>query len=144
MRIEPEQVKALVAKLDDWGVSVSGTMEQDLVDEFDVKRERPDENKRGGFRRTDPKTSKKAAFEATPRTGSQRRAALEAILARQPHGSTYEDVVRDTGNKGAWKRISELKQGGWIHPMGVRKVSTGSLADVYYPTYKARNWSQNA
>lgn len=52
-------------------------------------------------------------------------------------GVTYEDVVNLTKNKGAWKRLSELKQGGWIVAVGTREVSTGSQASIYFPTLKA-------
>jgi len=95
------------------------------------------ENQLPGFRGTDPDTSRKGAFDAYPRTGSDRLCALDVVwVCREDGGATYEDVVQATGNKGAWKRLSELKQGGWIIAEGARKVSSGSQASIYYPTMK--------
>jgi hypothetical protein len=98
----------------------------------------PSRNHLPGFRSTDPDTSRQGAFDAYPRTGTQRSRALDVVWDNHLiGGATYEDVERKTGIRGVWKRLSELKQGGWVRTQGTRKVSTGSQADVYYPTMKA-------
>lgn len=138
MRIEPEQVKAVCQKIRDWGYDIE-QIQEDLVAEFDVHEQKlddPRQNRMPGFRRSDPGTSKKGAFDAYPRSGSQRWKALMAVRSTYPRGATYEEVVKATGINGVWKRLSELKQGGWITARGQRRVSTGSEADIYYLTVK--------
>lgn len=115
----------LTASLDALGV---GEGEEFVV----MARPKPDENRPGGARSTDPSTSRRAALDAEPRTGSQRRAALDAIRSSGQRGMTYYEVEVATGVDGIWKRLSELKQGGWIEVAGQRLVeATGSEADVY-------------
>jgi hypothetical protein len=139
MRVEPDQVRAVLKLLRDWGVKINPNIDDDVVAEFDVKREDPGQERLGGFRRSDPDTSKKAAFDVVPRAGSQRRKALEALLDHD--GLTYAGVEAITGINGVWKRLSELKQGGWIEVRGTRRIlETGSEGDVYYPTVKAISW----
>lgn len=103
--------------------------------------ERPDRNAVGGARGGDPDTSKKAAFDIYPRSGSYRHRALLAVARAGARGATYDEVADATGIEGVWKRLSELKQGGWLTTSGHRKVgSTGSDADVYVLTPKAESW----
>ena len=145
MRIEPEQVEAVWATLRGWRcLNTTGDDERtlaDLKDEFDVELPDPQQNSPGGARSSDPSTSHKAALDALPRTGSQRFRALQAIAAASPAGYTYEEVQQATGIEGVWKRLSELKQGGWIRVIGQRKIqSTGSDGDIYALTEKG--WRQ--
>jgi hypothetical protein len=103
----------------------------------------PDRAAPGGSRRTDPSTSQKAAFDAAPRTGTQRAVALRAIASAGGQGMTYWDVERATGITGVWKRLSELKQGGWIKVIDTRAIpATGSDGEVYAVTDKGRDYTQ--
>jgi hypothetical protein len=145
MRIEQDQVDAVWQMLRDWGCLTEEGADyrtlHDLRDEFDVELEDPSKNGPGGFRHSDPNTSRKAAFDVLPRTGSQRLRALQAVAVASPGGYTYEEVEQATGISGVWKRLSELKQGGWIRVIGQRKIeSTGSEGDIYALTEKG--WRQ--
>lgn len=83
-------------------------------------------------RSKDPSTSKLAALRQEPRSGSQRRRALEAFKEAYPGGLTAGEVETRTGIKGVWKRISELKQGGHIAVIGQRpNPDTGQEAEIY-------------
>lgn len=100
----------------------------------------PDANHIGGFREGDPDTSRKGALDAYPRSGSQRWRALLTIHAA-PDGLNYAEVESRTGIKGIWKRISELKDGGWVVARGERFIpESQSMGDVYYTTEKAEKY----
>lgn len=134
MRVEPEHVEAVWQKLYDWGCLTDvGRMAltlEDLKQEFDIVLPDPQKNELPGFRKGDPDTSRRGALDAFPRTGTQRAAALMAIA--HSRGLTYYEVQQATGISGIWKRISELKEGGWIEVIGQRFIpETGSEADVY-------------
>lgn len=90
-------------------------------------------------RTSDPTTSHQAALDAWPRANSQRHRALMAIICASAIGMHYAEVELATGINGVWKRLSELKQGGWIKTTGYtrRVAATGSQADVYVATNKA-------
>jgi hypothetical protein len=90
-------------------------------------------------RSSDPATSHQAALDAWPRAKSQRSKALAAIIFARTIGMTYAEVEIATGINGVWKRLSELKQGGWIKTTGHTRLvpATGSQADVYVATNKA-------
>lgn len=108
-------------------------------DAFVVSAIDVDAPRAGGARRGDPGTSKQAASNATPRTGSQRAKAMAAIIARGPRGATAHDVFDDTGIDGIWKRVSDLKHGGWLNVIGTRIPDGKSDAvEVYVPSAKAR------
>jgi len=141
VRIEPGQVEAVCALLRQWGVEISDKDIENAVGEFDTGSGDPAKNHLPGFRRTDPTTSRKAALDVYPRTGNQRGRALVAII-KSPSGATYAEVQAETSVNGIWKRISELKQNGWIEARGRRVVpETGSEADVYFPTERAIRWA---
>jgi hypothetical protein len=98
-----------------------------------------EQNSLGGFRSTDPETSRKAAIDAFPRTKSQRLKALLFIARQGDKGATYAQVEAETGIHGIWKRLSELKEGGWIEVAREAVIpETGSLGSVYVATSKAR------
>lgn len=82
-----------------------------------------------GARSSDPDTSKQAALANEPRRGTQRAKALDAFRRAYPHALTAAEVESFTGIKGVWKRISELKQGGHIVQVGVRR-NPGSGTDA--------------
>jgi hypothetical protein len=106
-------------------------------DEFVVARP-PEEAAPGGARKGDPGTSKQAALDVAPRTGTHREKALRAIFEAGQRGATYAEVMAATGINGVWKRLSELADGKWIKDSGVRRkvVATGSDAIVYVVTDK--------
>lgn len=94
------------------------------------------DNQLPGFRGSDPKTSRQAAIDKYPTSGSDRAKALDVIWENRENGTTADDVEKATGINGIWKRVSELKKHGFIYAEGTRKVSSGSQASVYYPTLK--------
>jgi len=91
----------------------------------------------GGVHRNDPLTSKAAALANFPRSGSQRRRVLRVIYAAGAAGLTAEEAADRTGmpsaasGNSAAKRMSELKQGGWIESSGrTRRTRMGEQAQV--------------
>lgn len=129
--------EAIYDTLDDLGVDY-----QVLVASVsEVEDGDPSENGIGGFRGGDPDTSRKGAIDVYPRSGSHRHAALLSIARSGAKGRTYAEVEEDTGIKGIWKRISELKEGGWVVPFGERLVrETGSRADIYHLTKRGQRY----
>lgn len=96
---------------------------RDLTDKFEVVRA-------VGARGTDPDTSKLAALRQEPRSGTQRARILHALLHYGP--MTARKVSETTGISGAWKRLSELKQGGHIVEHGEEfDQETGTEVTVY-------------
>lgn len=90
-----------------------------------------------GARTSDPDTSKLAALQHEPRKGTQRARVLAEIRVCKG-GLTARQVTQLTGIEGAWKRVSELKQGGHVVIVGQR-LDLGNMADVYAvprPSYK--------
>lgn len=99
------------------------------------------ENSTGGARRSDPDTSKDAALEVFPRSGSQRRKIFDAIAAAGENGLTSEEVSESTGiafARSSGPRISELKRGGWIEPNGTRPGTLKAEQEVLVLTEKGR------
>ena len=94
------------------------------------------ENQLPGFRSNDPKTSRNAAIDKYPTTGSDREKALDVIWENRENGTTADEVRIATGIDGIWKRVSELKKHGFIYAKGTRKVTSGSRASIFYPTLK--------
>lgn len=133
-------VEKIYNKLVEWGsLKESQLLLDDLIDEFSTREQKDDPGKtnRQNFRETDPSTSKKASFAHEPRAKSNRALALRAICQRAPLGSTFMEAAELSGIK-EWeitKRISELKQGGWILAVGEQNGRS-----VYYPTEKAMDW----
>lgn len=85
-----------------------------------------------GARSSDPDTSKLAALRQQPRSGSQRARILEALQRRSPTALSARQIENLTGIKGAWKRISELRQGGHIYEASVvRDPITGADVTLY-------------
>lgn len=99
------------------------------------------ENSVGGARSSDPSTSKDAAVDVFPRSGSQRRRIFEAIAAAGADGLTSEEVSEITGipfARSSGPRISELKRGGWIETHGTREGSMGAEQEVLVLTAKGQ------
>jgi hypothetical protein len=72
----------------------------------------------GDARTVDPDTSKLAALRQQPRSDSQRGRILAYLRTAGP--CTAREIEAGTAINGAWKRVSELKAGGHIHPAGTR------------------------
>jgi hypothetical protein len=75
----------------------------------------------GGSRATDPSTSDKAYLKVKPKLGTARDRVLRAIEGRAGYGATAKELTTLTGINGAWKRVSELKQGGHIFELGTER-----------------------
>lgn len=85
-----------------------------------------------GARTSDPDTSKLAALRNQPRKNSQRAKILDAIRQSGSFGMTARECEASTGIDGAWKRVSELKQGGHIVSIGTRlDRNTGAEAEIF-------------
>ena len=84
-------------------------------------------------------TERAAALEVWPKTGTQRQAVLEALLAA-PHGLTDPEIAEHTGLYlySAAPRRTELLQAGWVEDSGLRRDSgRGRNAIVWRPTIRA-------
>lgn len=140
---------ALRKALDEAGVEYGGAFavvrvgEDGMVLDFqghdDVPVEDPAANALGGFT-ADSATSRKAALDNYPRSGTQRARVLGAIVATAPHGRTAHEVAAATGlyYGSVTPRIGELKRGGWIVASEeTRKSEHGSDAEVLYATERA-------
>lgn len=101
---------------------------------------KPDENAPGGSRPSDPDTSRRAAWVHYPKSGSQRHRALLAIARAGAKGATASEVGGTTGIPGVWKRVSELKRGGWVIVDGGRYAENGHYAEVYKISAKGEVW----
>lgn len=100
-----------------------------------------DEDAQGGTRNTDPETSRKAALQNMPRSGSQRHRALVAIVAAGSHGLTGHEVSEATGieYRSVTPRLRELKDGDWIVDADfTRATNLNAQAQVLLATEKGR------
>lgn len=101
--------KALSAALDELGVREGEEFLvarlEDSIDEFAAGR-------RGASRDSDPTTSKSAG-EMTL-TGEHVKQVFQCFVDAREHGLAAFEVVNLTGIRGAWKRVSDLKQGEYI------------------------------
>lgn len=97
-------------------------------------------NRLGGFRSTDPSTSRKAALDNYPRSGTQRARCFAAILTAGDRGATCAEVMdaTDLAHQSASTRLSELKRGGWVVASGERTGELGAKQEVLVATRKAR------
>jgi hypothetical protein len=68
-------------------------------------------------RATDPQTSHDGAKRIEPRRGTQASQVLATVRA-YPNGLTALEVERYTLIRGAWKRMSDLKNAGLIRATG--------------------------
>lgn len=114
------------------------TEEKSLDALIDEQNKGVEDKTLGGFRSSDPETSRKGAIDAYPRTASQRWKALIEISKSGDQGLTYAEVELKTDVNDVWKRLSELRDGGWIEESGERVVKgTGSMATIWKVTPKA-------
>lgn len=87
--------------------------------------------------RGDPATSRGAALDNYPRSGTQKRRVLDELYRRGSRGATYPELQQALGIGSAQQRLSDLKKDGWVEPNGLeRRTPRGSMADVYVVTQK--------
>jgi len=129
MRIEPEQVRALVKKLREWGYEIHNLAEEDLVDEFDIRSD-IDENKVGKFTKKSL-VSRRAALANMPKSGTQRRMIYDYIYYCES-GTTREEIARVLGmaDNSVRPRVAELMEGGWVVVDGHRKNSGNQTVEI--------------
>lgn len=101
----------------------------------------PSVNTLGPTHRDAPMTSRLAALDAHPRSGSwQARALDEFVKAGRPGLTDYELAVslgRDNMRGSVAKYRGALRDGGWVEDSGrVRRTDTGSQATVWVLTEK--------
>jgi hypothetical protein len=112
----------------------------------------------GASHRGDPATSRQAARDTAPRTGTARRRALGYIVGAREHGRTADELLllehvggHNPAGNGPARRVSELKAAGAIEPIldldgqpRTRKTRSGSQAIIYVATAKGRRWLREA
>jgi len=95
----------------------------------------------GLVRRDHQATSKAAALDVYPRSGTQRRAVLLRIYREGDVGMTRDEVAAelDMSPNTARPRIKELIDAGWVEANGqVRPTPLGRAAEVLVTTNRAR------
>jgi hypothetical protein len=81
-------------------------------------------------RASDPKTSRVAALRLEPRAGTLRARVLDAVADYGPMSA--REIEFATQINGAWKRISELVQGGHLLVIGEKTDDeTHQVVSVY-------------
>lgn len=93
----------------------------------------PGVNVAGGVRPSDPETSLEAALSIAPRTGTQRRAILDAF--GEGDAWTHQDLEAqfpDFSPSSVRTRCSELVKGGWIQDSGHRRETEAGLRAVLW------------
>lgn len=130
------------AAVDDWAMTAPVVIETVRL-EHATERDTPGvkANKLGGFQR-DSETSRRAAIDNYPRSGSQRHRALVDVAKAGDHGRTRHEIADNLGLviNSATARVSELLQGGWVvqDAARTRPTSTGSEAAVLILTDRGR------
>lgn len=125
---------------------------EDLLDSARLRyrvsaQEDPTKPGLGGFRRTDPDTSRLAAVQVYPRTGTQRERVLMAIHGAGDTGAIPYEIEAATGinYRSLTPRIGELKAGGWVAGTGdTRTGNMGAEQEILVVTEKTRDfiWSR--
>jgi hypothetical protein len=86
-------------------------------------------------------TSKEAALQAEPKSGTRRAQVLAWIIRAGDQGFTDDEIIVRSGlpHQSVGPRRLELEQGGWIEDSTKRrKTRTGAEAIVWVATAKAR------
>jgi len=139
MRIEPEQVRALVKKLREWGYEIHNLAEEDLVDEFDVRSD-IDVDKIGKFTKKS-EVSRKAALANMPKSGTQRRRVYEYIYYRK-NGVSREEIARVLGipENSVRPRVAELMEGGWVKVLTHTKNRNDQIVELLIANEEKKKW----
>lgn len=115
------------------------TIAQEAPPERLVDLPEPDQNALPGFRGQE--TSRQAAVDTFPRTGTQRAKILLAIFRKGQHGMTFDEVRDEENIYSADRRMSELADNGWLERTErTRKTRHGSDATVMICSQKAIEW----
>lgn len=149
MTIRPEQVRALVDLLRQWGYEIKDQDEQDLIAEFDTLIEK-DLKGGGKFRRNDPDTSKWAA------SADREDSRVRVLLAFYRIGSIgltndemYQLVDPERGReRDSWvPRVGELKRMGLVTATNFKRAGKKNVkqeVNIITPDGKAlvrqRGW----
>lgn len=130
MKIEKMQVEALVEALRSWGHVIPAADVKDLIAEFDVDDGQIDENRVGKFSRSSL-TSRQAALEILPRTGTQRRKIYDYVSGKLG-GATREDIAIFCGlsDNSVRPRVKELLEGHWLVVSGERRNRQGKMVEI--------------
>lgn len=95
----------------------------------------------GGVRRDSPSTAREAAKDNYVHSGNQRGECLKVICWAGDGGLTFDEIRDLTGIYSADRRVSELKQAGFIVNDGrTRTTGRGSEAEVFVATEKGNDW----
>lgn len=96
-------------------------------------------NHLGGFA-SESDTSRKAALDNYPRSGTQRLRVLEEVIRRAETGVTSEEIAERLSMHlpSVKPRLTELREGGFVEKVDARPGAMGSDVDVYKPTDKGR------
>jgi len=101
----------------------------------------PTSNQLGPWHAGDPGTSRAAALNNYPRSGTQRARVLSAIAAAGDHGATDYELGQALDLK-VWvagTRRGELMRDGWVHATPTtRPTDSGNAATVWTLTPAAR------
>lgn len=111
-----------------------------LISKGDGKEISVDANALGAFAASSD-TSRQAALDNYPRSGTQRRRVLEAIGQAGEWGRTRDELAHELGLSGnaIRPRVCELSDGGFVEESGrTRKTDLGSEAAVLVLTTKGR------
>lgn len=127
----------IVVRFDEWAEAKAGPRPAPAS-----PRRRLDEPREGMARRTDPETSRRAARDVKPRSGTQRGRLLAVIANSGPQGMTSEEASEAAGvsfSRSSGPRIAELLREGYIRDTGqTRPGSLGSDQRVLVATDKGR------
>lgn len=129
MRIEAEQIRAIVAQLAEWRVLAGdhALIARDLIAEFDTLSNAREDSV-GKFSRTSL-TSKQSAMAIKPRTGTLRRRVLDVIGFSGERGLTRDEIAEicHMSPNSVRPRVSELMEGGWIRDSGRTRKNENDL-----------------
>lgn len=135
--------QALAAEVDGFTAAVVASGRRTAPIARGVAATSPDADGAGKARQDGRATSRAAALAAEPRSGSRRRAVLDAVLAvaRDPRtvGLTDVEIQRATGispNSARPRRV-ELVDGGWLADSGRTREHFGREHTVWVITDKA-------
>jgi hypothetical protein len=104
----------------------------------------PTANALGGFRGSDPSTSREAALGNYPKSGSQRHEILLALFKAGSHGLTFDEAREQLDIYSTDRRLDELVKGGWAERTErTRATSRGAEAIVYTISAKGSDWIKN-
>lgn len=100
---------------------------------------KPLPNAPGRARSTDPETSKEAARQVEPRSGTQRAIVLDVIRNARRYGATHEEVVQavrvirpNVSDSGIRTRTKELVDAGFVVDSTERRKTSRGLDSIVW------------